>query len=152
LKIVKKRRIPLICFVTSSDNLTSKGELPARMDKLIVWNDIMKRQAMELYHYPPEDIFCSGPPQFDIYFREGWQFPRDEFLRSMGLDPKKRLITYCAGAREFLALEFEVTKLLLTWIRDHRFAKQCQLLVRLHPEERGNGPNDFKVCKVEMST
>jgi hypothetical protein len=133
LKIAKKRRIPLFCFVTSWDNLTCKGELPVRMDRLVVWNDIMKKEAMELYDYSWEDIFCSGPPQFDIYFRKGWQLPREEFLRSVGLDPNKKLITYCTGAGEFLPLEFEVTKLLLRWIRDHRFAKQCQLLVRLHP-------------------
>jgi hypothetical protein len=134
LKIARRRRIPVVCFVSSWDNLTSKGELPVKMNKLIVWNEIMRREAMQLYGYDSEDVLVSGAPQFDIYFRKGVLTPRDQFLRQVGLDPKKKVITYCTLARsDYQNLELEVIKILLGHIRQNGFKEECQLLIRIHP-------------------
>jgi hypothetical protein len=134
LKIARRRRIPVVCFVTSWDNLTSKGELPMKMDKMIVWNEIMKTESIELYGCDPEDIFVSGAPQFDIYFRKDSMMPRSKFLSQLGFDRRKRTITYCTqGMRKYETLEFEAIKMLLAFMRDHSISDECQLLIRLHP-------------------
>jgi hypothetical protein len=134
LKIAGKRNIPIICLVSSWDNLTSKGELPMKMDKMIVWNEIMKEEAMELYGYDSEDVFVSGAPQFDIYFQRDSFTSRNKFLQEIGLDPRKRTIAYCTqGMRKYEALEFEAIKMLLRFISDRSVGDECQLLIRLHP-------------------
>jgi len=143
LKIAHKRRIPVVCFVTSWDNLSCKGELPLRMDKMIVWNKIMKGEAMDIYGYDSEDVFVSGAPQFDVYFRRDMMMPRDKFLEETGLDPKKRLITYCTGGQAlttYETVELETVRMLLQWIREHSFGDEFQLLIRLHP---GASPERF---------
>jgi hypothetical protein len=138
LKMAHKRKIPILCLVTSWDNFTSKGELPLRVDRLIVWNQIMKREAMDLYGYDTDEIFISGAPQFDIYFRSGALMPRDQFLRRLGFDPKKRVLTYCTqGMSEYETLDFEVVTSLLSLAREHNFGDECQLLIRLHPGRSG---------------
>jgi CDP-glycerol glycerophosphotransferase (TagB/SpsB family) len=112
-----------------------------------VWNEIMRKEAMELYGYDSEDIFVSGAPQFDVYFRRDALLPRDEFLRSVSLDPEKKVITYCTqGKIKYQSLEIEAIKVILRRARERGFGDDCQLIIRLHP---GASPDRFLELKGE---
>jgi hypothetical protein len=43
--------IPTVGVVASWDNLTNKGPLVPRLDRLVVWNDLMREEAIEFHGY-----------------------------------------------------------------------------------------------------
>ena len=64
----------------SWDNFTNKLMPVRRVDRLIVWNDLMKQQAVELHGYAPDEVRVAGTPQWDLYFRPGPVIPREAFF------------------------------------------------------------------------
>lgn len=137
LRRARQNGVSIIAFISSWDNLTTKADFPVRMDKLIVWNEIMKKEAMELHGYLAGNIYVSGGPQFDIYInKKDMLASRDEFIKKIGGDPRKKLITYATGAAHGLSLGPAIIDTIDEAIKKGELAAPCQLLVRLHFKDR----------------
>lgn len=97
LEAARRQGIPTISPVYSWDNLTAKGPFVISPGKLVVWNEVMKREACHFHGYAPEDVFVGGVPVFDPYVQIRAEATdasrRREFLTSLRLDPAKRLVT-----------------------------------------------------------
>jgi hypothetical protein len=134
LRRARKKGIPIIAYVPSWDNLTSKWEIPTTIDKLVVWNQGMKQEASEFLGYPESDVLISGVPQFDIYGQARSEIERIDFIRSLGGDPNKKILTYATGTRELVDqdTEPEIVQLIHAAIEDGKIPNS-QLIVRLHP-------------------
>jgi hypothetical protein len=132
MRAAKNRKIPIIIKVMSWDNFTTKGKIPVMPDKLIVWNDIMKQEAMQLYKYPEDDIFVAGSPQYDYYFNKDRFCSKDEFFKRIGADAGKKLISYAASGTALFADEREVMEKLCDSVENGEIAFPAQLLIRLH--------------------
>lgn len=135
LEHAKKTNVPIVAFILSWDNLTGRGVLPVLPDKMIVWNDIMKKEAMVLYNYKDKDIFVGGIPQFDIYFLNNEIPDRLEFFKSIGADSNKRLIAYATTPPSICDSENKIIEMILDAIDKRLIKTDCQLLVRLHPKD-----------------
>ena len=59
--------IPVGFPVFSWDNLTTKGIVHVRPDRVFVWNEVQKREATEYYDIPPDSIVVTGAPRFDSF-------------------------------------------------------------------------------------
>lgn len=127
-------RIPIVTQILSWDNLTSHLILPAQFKKILVWNQFMKQQVVELYHYHTDDVIVTGIPQFDIYKDTTNFSSRENFLASIGADPKKKLVTYTTTSSIIAPYEHEVIEILHDHIRMGKIPN-AQLLVRLHPRD-----------------
>jgi hypothetical protein len=119
----------------SWDNLTNKLFPIRRVDRLIVWNSTMRREAQELHGYAHHDIAISGPPQFDSYFNGEPRSTRAEFCRRVGVDPARRLLTLTTIPEESYPRHGVVIDRLLAAIRAGALAAPCDLLVRVHPRD-----------------
>jgi CDP-glycerol glycerophosphotransferase (TagB/SpsB family) len=140
LKQAARRKVPVVALVSSWDNFTSKGFFPFGVQWLVVWNDIMRQEAIELFGFPPDRIFVSGIPRFDHYFRREGMRTRAQFFADLGLDPEKRLITFATGNKNLLvgpqdptSPEPEIAEFLADAIDQGVLGYPAQLLVRLHP-------------------
>jgi len=133
LRRAARQKIPTIAYVPSWDNLTSKWEVPAKFDGLIVWNKIMKDEAVELLDYDEKNVKICGIPQFDLYADPSIIIPRKEFLRTIGADPDRKLITYATGGEALYKEEAEIVEVIYEAMMASKFSKPCQLLIRLHP-------------------
>lgn len=133
IKTAKKMGVTTIGMTMSWDNFTSKGEVRIKPDKLIVWNEIMKKEAVELHDFSPKDIFISGVPQFDMYFKRDGLLTREEFYRNIGADPSKKLITYGTGSKRTTPHDPEIIEIVYDFIKQNKTVKPCQLLIRTHP-------------------
>jgi hypothetical protein len=131
----KQRKIPNVAFILSWDNPTTKGPFPLKPERAIVWNEIMKRELVDYHDFRPEQVYVSGPPQFDLYTHHSKFLSRDAFFKKWGLDPTKRLITYTTGSSGMLPFEDEMVDILYSQIQRGAFKQACQLLVRLHPKD-----------------
>lgn len=131
----KQHGVKSCAFIVSWDNPTTKGPFPVRPDRAIIWNNVMRDELLRYHDFPPEHLFVSGPPQFDIYTDPAPYATREEFFRKWGLEPNKKLITYTTGTPGMLPFEHETVELLYEKIKAGAFKEPCQLMVRLHPKD-----------------
>lgn len=129
-----RRRIPTMVLVSSWDNLTTSGFFPVAVDRITVWNEIMRRQAVEVHGIGPERIVVTGAPQHDVFARREPYQPRDAFLRALGLDPNRRLVVYTTGTEGTIPGEPRLVGLIAGALG--RELGEVQLLVRLHQLDR----------------
>ena len=93
LKEAKRKGIKTIGMVRSWDNLTSKGFLRFLPDKLLVNNEIIKKEAEIYSDAKPEKIGVIGIPHYDRYLKMNF-VGKNEFFASFGFDPLKKLVLF----------------------------------------------------------
>ena len=147
LRTAARRGVRSMAVDPSWDNFTNKLLPVRRVNRLVVWNDLMRDQAIDLHGYQPDEIRVAGVPQFDGYFRSlaGEQpgLGRDAFFRKIGADPSRRLITVTTTPRELYPHHDHVLRVLMAAIAGGRFAQPSQVLVRLHPRDDINAYREF---------
>lgn len=126
--------IRTLCLVHSWDNITGlfKGMVLARPNWLGTWNELQKREAVEVHFYNPDYVKVVGPPQFDLYREPDIFEPRHLFLRKLGFDPNKKIITL-AEATMNSAENTYILDILLDALKREQFVVPVQLFCRLHP-------------------
>ena len=124
------RGVATMVLVSSWDNLTTSGFFPVEVDRITVWNDIMKAQAVEIHGLPPERVVVTGAPQHDVFAPSEPYVPRAALLAELGLDPARRMVVYTTGTEGTIPHEPE----LVARLADHLAAARpdVQLLVRVH--------------------
>jgi len=148
VKEAKKRNVRSICFVEGWDNPSSKGPFSAEPDHILVWNECMRREIVEHHGFSGERIDVVGVPQFDFYHDRSKFCGREVFFERYGLDPKLKLIAYCVAGGEIARSEPEVVDLVYRAIMDGRVSFPAQLLLRLHPNTRGDYLKQFDRFKA----
>ena len=135
LRTAVRRGVRSMAVDPSWDNFTNKLLPVRRVDRLIVWNELMKQQAVALHGYAPGDIRIAGVPQWDLYFRDGTIVPRETFLRQIGGDPTRKLITLSTTPRELYPHHDHVLRVLVQAMAANAWREPAQVLVRLHPRD-----------------
>jgi hypothetical protein len=125
--------IPTLGLVRSWDHLHKR--LSAYTHELGVWNQINKREAIELEHIPEHRVHVVGPVQFDPYFASETLVPRDEFLLGLGLDPEKKTILLATGGPFFKLAQSAWLEELLDAKREGKFGAPIQIICRTHPSD-----------------
>ncbi len=139
LRCARRLGIPSLCVVLSWDNLTSKGYMAARPDRLVVWNERMRQEAIELHDYAPEDVEVAGVAHFDVYQRPSMLLSRAEVCRRLGLDPARPYIVFGTVSPFLFPYNHDLGEQLAAAVHDGRITGGAQLVVRLHPQAVGGG-------------
>jgi hypothetical protein len=135
LRTAVRRRVRSMAVDPSWDNFTNKLIPVRRVDRLVVWNDLMKQQAIALHGYRPDDIRVAGTPQWDLYFRPGTLISRAAFCETIGADPDRALITLTTTPRELYPHHDHVLRVMTEALRAGVWRRPAQILVRLHPRD-----------------
>lgn len=130
-----RARVPTVAIDLSWDHFTTKTAPLRRVAALSVWNEAMKRQAVEIHGYRPEQVCVAGVPQFDIYHDRAALDCREEFFRRIGADPNRKLITLTTVPPVLYRYHERVIRTLLEQIDQDGFGAPAQLLVRVHPRD-----------------
>jgi hypothetical protein len=133
----RRRGLKLVTMVRSWDNCYSKGVLRVLPDKLIVNNKTLKQEAIEFHDVPEESTSVLGSPQYDT-FVSGTRTPREEFFRSMGLDPNKKLILFAPAGTILSDTDTQLVDIFKKAIDTGGFKKPVQFLIRNHPNHPAN--------------
>ena len=133
IREAKRLGIKTVGMVKSWDNLMNHGLVRIISDTVIVHNPFLKRHAVLLHHIPEEKINVVGIPQYDWYTRKDLYISREEFFRSVGIDPKKKLILF-AGEGDYIApREWEVAQIIGEAISAEKISSPAIVLFRPHP-------------------
>lgn len=135
LRTAVRRGVRSMAVDPSWDNFTNKLLPVRRVDRLVVWNDLMKQQAIELHGYAAAEVRLAGPPQWDLYFREGTLTSREIFFQDIGADPGRKLITVSTTPRELYPHHDHLLRVLMRAMADGAWREPAQVLVRLHPRD-----------------
>jgi hypothetical protein len=84
--------------VASWDNLSSKGLLRFVPERVFVWNETQRREAVELHGMPPERVVATGAARFDDWFAQRPSTSRGEFMRNAGLDSARPYLLYLCSS------------------------------------------------------
>ena len=142
LRTARRRGVFTMALDPSWDNFTNKLIPVRQVDRLIVWNDIMKAQAVTLHGYQPDAIRVTGAPQFDPHFRAQARASREEFFRRVGADPAKKLIALTTTPRSLYRHHDFALRALAAALRRGEL-RQAQVLVRLHPRDDMSAYSEF---------
>ncbi len=132
LRAAKRKGYFVIGLTRSWDNLTSKGVIQILPDKLILHTTRMKKQAVELVGVPEKDIYVSGPPDYDKYFKPP-ATTKNEFCRSLGISENRRLILFAPFYDEFTGSAVIMLNALLRAIKNGRLPNDIHFLIRYRP-------------------
>jgi hypothetical protein len=139
LRAARTLRRPTALCVWSWDHLSSKALIREAPDRVFVWNETQKREAMQLHGVSPDRIVVTGAQCFDKWFGRQPSRDRAAFCRDAGLPASPPFILYVCSA-PFLGSEPEAP-FVAEWIRQvrrHASARlrEAPILVRPHPARR----------------
>jgi len=135
VKSARRLGIPTGMLVFSWDNLSNKGLIHEDPDRMIVWNDVQRREAGKLHGYPTDRVVVTGAPRFDAFFELRPATTREQFCRLSGLDPSTPIICYLCSSKFVAATERAFVE---RWIGELRQSTDaalasCSIVVRPHP-------------------
>ena len=140
LRAARAVGIPTALCVWSWDHLSSKALIRERPDRVFVWNDTQRREAMQLHGMPASRIVVTGAQCFDQWFDRAPSRDREAFCRRAGLPAGRPFLLYVCSAL-FHGSPPEAP-FVLDWIariRTSRFPRLAStpVLVRPHPGRAG---------------
>ena len=106
----QKLGLPVFSAVTNYDAIVNKGYPGFMPSCLAVWSKQMADEAMQLFGIPANKIEVTGPLQYDR-FLQPLPVGRDEFLKSIGLNPGLKTIFFAGGVN--VTRYFEIYDLLV---------------------------------------
>lgn len=134
LREARRRGIPTIGFINSWDKTTARSGIRIVPDHFVVFNNQVRDELMRYHGIQERKIFAGGIPQYDRYVR-GTVAPRDDFFRTLGVDPAQRLIVYSPLGGTFWASDWQMIDVLHRSVEEGRMGASAALLVRFPPNE-----------------
>lgn len=137
LRAARALRIPTALAVWSWDHLTSKALIRVRPDRVLVWNETQKREAVELHGLPPEMVVVTGAQCFDQWFDRQPSLDRDAFCRRAGLpDARPYALYVCSSLFKGSPPEPAFVRQWIRALRQHADVRlrELPIVVRPHPQ------------------
>lgn len=142
--LARKAKLPTAAINFTWDNLTSNGKLIRKTDYLIVWNEIIKKEAQDYHNYSQKNVFVSGPIRFDNYFtHDDIEMSRDEFLRSKGLDPMRKTILIATMSKNNYPYHKELAQSVISFRDKKPPDERFNIFIRVHPIDNFEFYTDF---------
>jgi len=128
--------IPNALCVWSWDHLSSKALIRDWPDRVFVWNDVQRKEALDLHGVPSDRVVVTGAQCFDQWFNRQPSRDRATFCAHVGLPADRPFVMYaCSTLFDHSPPE---AKLVVEWVRHLRASRLPHLqnigiLVRPHP-------------------
>lgn len=121
--------------VHSWDNLTTKGLIRLIPDRIFVWNEVQRREAVALHGAADGEVAVTGAPVYDQWFARRPSGTRAAFCTQVGLSAERPFFLYLCSST-FIAPD-EIP-FIARWIAAVRSAsdpdvRSAGILIRPHP-------------------
>ena len=136
VRAARLRGIHSTVGIGSWDHLTTKGLLHEIPDRVLVWNEAQKDEAIALHGVAASQITVTGAQAYDHWFAMTPATDRQAFCSKVGLDPERPLLLYRCSSPFIAPDEVSFVRRWITAIRtsgDQRL-ERLGLLVRPHPQ------------------
>ena len=138
LKAARRLDLPVAAAIMSWDHLSSKALLHLAPDQILVWNEVQKREAVEMHGLPESRVAITGAQCYDQWFTRRPARDREAFCRAMGLRADRPFVLWVHSALSPTPEPPEPV-LVKRWIEALRShpdpaLREAGVLVRPHPE------------------
>jgi hypothetical protein len=138
LKAARGLGQPVAAAIMSWDHLSSKAPVHVTPDRVLVWNDVQRQEAVEMHGLAAERIVVTGAQCYDQWFGRGPGRSRAAFCRAMGLPAERPFVLWVHSALSPTPDPPEPV-LVTRWLEALRGSADAHLrelavLVRPHPE------------------
>jgi hypothetical protein len=135
VKSAHRLGVPVLFLPFSWDNLTNRGLIRVEPDRLLVWNEFQKKEAVEMHGVADDRVKVVGAPRFDDFFAMQPSTTREEFCSRVGLAPDRPIVLYVCSSPFVAPREVEFVD---RWSKALRHAADslvstCGIVVRPHP-------------------
>ncbi len=137
VRTARRLGVPTGLCVGSWDHLSSKALIRQWPDRVFVWNETQKTEAVSLHRVPAERVVVTGAQCFDQWFDRQPTLDRAAFCARVGLDPARPYVLYvCSALFEGSPSEAEFVRRWATSLRssDDPRIRHASILVRPHPK------------------
>jgi hypothetical protein len=128
--------IASVLGVGSWDHLTTKGLIHEMPDRMLVWNELQRTEAVEFHGAKPDQVVVTGAQAYDHWFATRPSTTRDEFCGRVGLPSGRPYLLYLCSSPFIAPYEVDVVR---RWVEAVRASSDptlrgAALLVRPHPQ------------------
>ena len=122
--------------VASWDNLSNKSLIRDLPQRVLLWNDTQKDEAVRLHGVPPDRVVVTGAQCYDQWFDRRPVRSREAFCQHVGIAPDRPYVLYVCSALLWSNLDEE--RFVRQWLERLRMSDQPALreatvLIRPHP-------------------
>jgi hypothetical protein len=123
--------------VGSWDHLSSKSLIRVWPDRVFVWNETQKAEAVDLHGIPPERVAVTGAQNFDQWFGKTPTESRDRFAERMHFATDRPIVLWlCSSLFRGSPPESDLVE---NWVRALRASsdpliREANVLIRPHPQ------------------
>ena len=122
--------------VGSWDHLSSKALIRDMPQRVLVWNDTQRDEAIQLHGVPADRVVVTGAQCYDQWFGRLPVRSREEFSRRVGLPADRPFILYvCSALFWGSPIEAEFVRRWVQSLREsaHPKLRNAAVLIRPHP-------------------
>lgn len=136
LKAARALGIRTAACVMGFDHLSSKAPIHIVPDRVFVWNDTQRLEAVELHGIPADRLVVTGAQCYDQWFGRQPSRSKAEFCRAVGLDLDRPFLVYVCSA---MSPNPNEARFVLEWLArvracDDPRVREAGVLIRPHPE------------------
>jgi hypothetical protein len=131
LREAKRQGVKSVGMTASWDHFPKRFEA-RKPDTLFVWNEVLKKEAMELQDYEEKNIFVVGVPQYDLFVQKEYLLSREEFFKNINLYPDKKLVSFFSSSKR-APDDGDIVDMILKWIKEKKFFCEAQMYIRPYP-------------------
>ena len=148
VRCARRRGIPSVLGVGSWDHLTTKGMIHELPDRLLVWNEPQKGEAVALHDARAHQVVVTGAQAYDHWFATEPSTTREAFCARVGLRPDRPYLLYLCSSPFIAPHEVDVVRRWMAAIRANTdpVLRTAGLLVRPHPQ------NAVQWAEVDLDT
>ena len=137
VKGARQQGIASAVAVASWDNLTNKGLMRLAPDRVLVWNEIQRGEAVRYHAIPAERVAVTGAAVFDRWFDREPSQARETFCRNAGLPDAQPFVLFTASS-PFIADAVDEVAFVRRWVDALRRSpdlpvRRLRVIVRPHP-------------------
>ena len=140
----QKKGLPVFSAVTNYDAIVNKGYPGFMPTCLSVWSRQMADETMKLLDIPASKIEITGPLQYDRFLRP-LPVDREEYLKSLGLNPDLKTVFFAGGVN--VTRYFEMYSLLVER-SENIWHDKFNLVIRPYPHAKLLGSPGWKVLEI----
>lgn len=136
LRAARALGIPTALCVWSWDHLSSKAVIRDCPDRVFVWNNTQRQEAIELHDVPADRVVVTGAQCFDQWFNRAPSRSREEFCRHVGLPVDRPYILWVCSTMVYG--DPPEAPSVVEWVRRVRASasprfRDRAILIRPHP-------------------
>ncbi len=140
VKAAQALGVPCALGVGSWDHLTTKGLVRIVPDRVFVWNELQRAEAVKYHQVEAGRVKVTGAQNFDKWFHWRPGSSADEFRAKVGLPPGKPYVLFVGSTASISAPDAEV-EWVTEWLRQMRSQDaplaKTSVLIRPHPYNLG---------------